>query len=246
MELGAWTGETPVLQCVHRRSGPDAPVRELQTVTKTNHVILKDHTSHASQLDRPRLQGVASSHHKALCPRSHLPPNPIGAMIMKPSVLVVLPRVPCVPVGGQYTRPPSSATARSVEIASHEMPRQGLEVDPCDCVPGAVHLPVDNRLQGRPRGIGKEPGRHLNLTSQLGRSKLPLLKILNLLEGKVKIEMARLAQSDVSRSTWCLCTCPESATAQGGLQRQEPGDKNEGPEKTLSRGRQIFWDYSSS
>ena len=69
-------------------------MRKLQTVTITNHVVLEDHTSHASQLDRPRLQGMASSHRKTLCSRSDLLSNPIGPMIMKASVLVVPQRVP--------------------------------------------------------------------------------------------------------------------------------------------------------
>ena len=146
----------------------------------------------------------------------------------------------------QYTRAPSPTSAGAVEISRHEMPRQGFEVDLFNRVPDAPHLPVDDRLQGCPGRIGQETGRHLNLASQLGRSKLPLLKILYLLEGKVEIEMAQLAQPDISRSTWCLRTCPGSAKPCRGLQPQAPGDEKKGPEKTLSRGRQSRWEYSSS
>ena len=127
------------------------------------------------------------------------------------------------------------------------MPRQGFEVDLLDRVPDAPHLPVDDRLQGCPGWIGKETGRHLNLAAQLGRSKLPLLKILYLLEGKVEIEMVQLAQPDISRSTWCLRSCPGSATClPGSCSAQAPGNEKKGSEKTLSRSQQNRWEYSSS
>ena len=148
-------------------------------------------------------------------------------------------------MGRQYARAPSPTSTRTVEISRHEMPRQGFEVDLFDRVPDAPHLPVDDRLQGCSGWIGQETGRHLNLAAQLGRSKLPPLKIRYLLEGEVEIEMAQLAQPDISRSRWCLRTCPGSAITCRGLLRQAPGDEKKGPEKTLSRSRQSHWEYSS-
>ena len=194
-------------------------MRKLQTVTKTNHVVLENHTSHASQLDRPRLQGVASSRCKTLRSRSHLLSDAIGSVIMKASVLVVQQRVPCMPVGGQNGWKPRVPLQRTVKIPGHVVPRQRFKIDLFHRVSGTLDLPVDDCLQGCPGWIGMETGRHLNLASQLGRSKLPLLKLLYLLEGKVEIEMAQLAQPDISRSRWCLRTCPRSAIACQDLQR---------------------------
>ena len=148
-------------------------------------------------------------------------------------------------MGRQYTRAPSPTSARAVQTSRHEMPRQGFEVDLFHRVSRTLDLAVDHGLQGCSRGIGKEPGCHLDLASQPGRSKLPLLEILYLLKGKVEIKMALFAQSSISRSRRCLRTRPDSGVVRQGLQKQGAGNENNGPHKAPSQGCQEHWKYSS-
>ena len=107
-----------------------------------------------------------------------------------------------VPVRQQHGRQPSLAPGWAIQAPRHEMPGQAFEVHLLDGVALSGDRAVNDRVERHRTGHRPQSERHLQLSPQLGGSRLPRLPRGDRLEEELAVQVLQRREPSIRRDRW--------------------------------------------